>query len=379
MIINHMLDQDLYKISMQQFALHQFPNVEVEYEFKCRNEGIDLSKYYDTILENIVALENLELTPKEYSYLKTLPFLKEDYVDFLKMYRFNPKKHVTLYKDGNDILLKIKGPWVQTILYEVPMLAIINSVYFQNECPFNISLEKEGYKRLSDKIQIRGFKWADFGTRRRRSYYWHDKVLEASVKHPDFVGTSNIHFAMKYGIKPIGTMAHEVFMVMQALVRLADSQKHGLQKWADEYRGDLGIALTDTLGIDKFLKDFDRYFALLFDGVRQDSGDPKEWFDKIYNHYLSLNIDPSSKSAIFSDGLNFEKASELHDYVGGRMKDSYGIGTNLTNDLGPDPLQIVIKPTTVNGSPVAKISDSEGKIMCKDDDYISYLRKVICD
>jgi nicotinate phosphoribosyltransferase len=258
----------------------------------------------------------------------------------------------------------------------------VNEVYFMGECDSYKMATEIGETNLRHKInQIKGtgIKFADFGTRRAFCRNWHEFVIQKLIESgiDEFIGTSNVLYSMKYGIKAIGTMAHEVFQVCQALTRLEDSQQFALQKWADEYRGELGIALTDTLGIDKFIKDFDRYFALLFDGVRQDSGSPELWFDKMLKHYMDMGINTLTKTAIFSDGLTFDRMLEIDKYVDARMNTAYGIGTNLTNDVGYEPLQIVMKVVEANRQPVAKLSDSKGKEMCEDEDYVSYLRKVI--
>jgi len=232
---------------------------------------------------------------------------------------------------------------------------------------------------------MKGVSFADFGTRRAFSPEWHARVIKLLTQpeiFPGFIGTSNVLFAKEYGLKPIGTMAHEVFQVCQALTKPEWSQRYALQTWADEYRGDLGIALSDTLGLQKFLKDFDMYFAKLFDGVRQDSGSPTDWVEKVIRHYEDMGIDPTTKSAVFSDGLDFKNVAKIHTYVRGRIKDAYGVGTHLTNNLGPEPIQIVMKVIEAgrdpeNLQPVAKLSDSTGKEMSRDKDYVDYLKKVI--
>ena len=282
-----------------------------------------------------------------------------------------------------ELTIEIEGPWLQTILYEIYILKIVNQLYFLWTHGFSEDDIAEGRSRLHQKVTYLknlGVLWADFGTRRAYHGGWHYRVLReiTEIYHPSgFVGTSNVMLADKFHCKPIGTMAHEIFQVCQALGRPQDSQKLAMQMWADEYRGDLGIALSDTLGIDKFLRDFDMYFAKLFDGVRHDSGDPLEFADKVIAHYEKMGIDPKTKTAVFSDGLTVSKVDQIERHVDGRMKTSYGIGTNLTNDLGPEPLQIVMKVVEANGQPVAKISDSPGKGMCEDPEYEAYLRKCI--
>lgn len=388
MIIQSLLDTDLYKFTMQQVVMHQFPHAhDVEFHFKCRTVGVDLTPFISEINEEIDHLCSLRFTEEEISYLRTLHYLKSDYIDFLEMFqlkkRFVEVKKVSL----TEIDIVIRGPWVHTILFEVPVLAIVNEVYFRNMCKDGMpNAWREGMNRLIQKVSIietlpqkNEFHFSDFGTRRRFSYKWHEKVVETLKNtHPiNFTGTSNVYFARKYKLTPIGTMAHEYLQACQALgPRLRDSQKFAFQKWVDEYRGDLGIALTDVVGMDAFLQDFDSYFCKLFDGVRHDSGDPFEWAEKMLAHYRRNKINPKDKSFVFSDSLDFDKASKLFMEYKDQAKVFFGIGTNLTNDVGLKPINIVIKMTECNGSPVAKLSDSPGKTMCKNDAYLAYLKQI---
>jgi len=282
-----------------------------------------------------------------------------------------------------EIDIAIDGPWLHTILFEVPLLAIVSEVYFRNtqQRP-NFT---EGRRRLQTKIeQINSvpdpqFRVADYGTRRRFSHAWQDEVVHSLRDGigTKFVGTSNVHFAFKHELTPLGTMAHEYLQACQAVgPRLRDSQVFAFNTWAREYRGDLGIALSDVCGMDAFLRDFDLFFCKLFDGVRHDSGDPFEWGEKLIAHYRKMRIDPRTKVAVFSDSLSVPLAIELFEYFKGRIQTAFGIGTNLTNDLGHEPIQIVVKMTRCNGQPVAKISDEPSKAMDYDPSYVAYLRKV---
>lgn len=278
---------------------------------------------------------------------------------------------------------------VQAMMFEIFVLAIVNELYFRRIRSDAVLLE--GERRLQAKMLLLKqyqqqqnpndppFLVSDFGTRRRYSYEWQKHVIaEFHQAAPHiFRGTSNVLIAKELGITPIGTMAHEFLQAFQALdVRLRDFQKAALETWVQEYRGDLGIALTDVVGMDAFLRDFDLYFAKLFDGLRHDSGDPYEWGDKAYAHYKKLKVDSKSKMLTFSDGLNLEKAWDLHHYFKDRFQVSFGIGTNLTNDMGQTPLNIVLKLVECNGQSVAKISDSPGKTMTDNDTFLAYLRQV---
>lgn len=380
-IIASLLDTDFYKFTMQQVVFKKFPDVEVEYTFKNRTEGIKLSfdQYAGEIAKEINELSELSFSNADLDYLRSLGFFSRGYLEYLKNFKFNVS-NVSLYRNEfDDLDIKIKGTWLNTILWEVPLLAIISQLYSEN------AKSKEncgiiGVERLNKKIESstlhNTLHFADFGTRRRYSRNWQDYVVKRLSKSlPGFVGTSNVYLAMTHHILAIGTMAHEHVEAMQQMpeCQLRDSQKYAFQIWADVYRGNLGIALSDTLGMKSFFKDFDMYFAKLFDGARHDSGSPDVWCDKLITHYVSMDIDPMTKTAVFSDGLTFPEMIRLHKKYSNKIKVSFGIGTNLTNDCGIKPLQIVIKMTRCNGRPVAKISDSPGKQMCEDEEYLKYL------
>ncbi len=383
MIIRSLLDTDLYKFTMMQAVLHQFPGALVEYRFKCRNPGLALAPLVDRVNAELDALCSLRFTEDELAYLRGLRYIKSDFVDFLALFHFN-RRHIVARANGDDLEIEIKGAWLHTILFEIPVLAIVNETYFrvtQPEPDFD-----EGRSRLTEKIRLvqaqspeLAFSFADYGTRRRFSHEWQREVLSA-VKQtlPDqFVGTSNVFFAKELGLLAVGTMAHEWLQAAQALgPRLRDSQRWSFQKWADEYRGDLGIALSDVAGLKAFMRDFDMYFCKLFDGARHDSGEPVAWGEAIISHYLANRVDPKTKTLVFSDGLSFPRAIELAKHFQGRARTAFGIGTNLTNDLGYTPLQIVLKMVKCNGQPVAKLSDTPAKTMCDDASYLAYLKQV---
>jgi nicotinate phosphoribosyltransferase len=387
MIITSLLDTDLYKFTMMQAVLHQFPSAQVSYKFKCRNPGIELAPYVQEIRDEIRSLCSLHFQDAELSWLRSLRFIKSDFVDFLGLFRLNEKYIQVNALPNGEIDISIQGPWLHTILFEIPVLAIVNEVYFRNTHKVPDFLE--GRRRLDQKIEalhaerLSDLKIADYGTRRRFSKSWHEELLRVLISKlgtgssGQLAGTSNALFAMKLGLTPLGTMAHEYLQACQALgPRLRDSQVFGFETWAREYRGDLGIALSDVYGIEPFLRDFDMYFCKLFDGARHDSGDPFTWGERMIEHYRHNRVDPMTKTLIFSDGLTVEKTIALYQQFRGRCQLAFGIGTNLTNDLGYEPLQIVIKMTQCNGQPVAKLSDSPGKGMCDDEKYLAYLRQV---
>lgn len=386
MIITSLLDTDLYKFTMMQVVLHHFPGAQVEYRFKCRTPAIDLVPCIGEIREEISALAELRFREKELAYLRSLRFVKSDFVDFLGLFHMN-EKYITVDPSPGlpgEIDIIVRGPWLHTILFEIPVLAIVNEIYFRRSQ--RTPDYAEGRNRLIEKISLitddavlADCRIADYGTRRRFSRIWHEEVIltlkERLGRH--FAGTSNVWLAQRNGLIPLGTMAHEYLQACQALgPRLRDSQTFGFEMWAKEYRGDLGIALSDVYGFDAFLRDFDMYFCKLFDGVRHDSGDPFDWAERMIQQYESNRVDPRTKTLIFSDSLDIPKVVELYTRFHTRVRLAFGVGTNLTNDLGYQPMQIVMKMVRCNGQPVAKLSDTPAKNMCDDEAYLAYLRQV---
>ena len=391
-IITSLLDNDLYKFTMLQAMLHQFPQTHGVYRFRCRNNKdavypladikADLEAQLDSLCE-------LRFSQDELDYLRGLRFMRSDFVDYLELFKLKRRFITVSTDDEGRLCIDIEGPMIQAMFFEIFVLAIVNELYFS--ALTSPSVIAEGQRRLDEKVALLHryaeqqavdkppFIVADFGTRRRFSKAWQAHVVE-TLHHaePKIVGgTSNVYLAKKFNMTPIGTMAHEFMQAFQALdVRLRDSQKAALEAWVHEYRGDLGIALTDVVGMEAFLRDFDLYFAKLFDGLRHDSGDPYIWGNKAVAHYQKLKIDPKTKVLSFSDGLDLPKAWELHQYFHDRIKTNFGIGTNLTNDMGLTPLNIVLKLVECNGQPVAKLSDSPGKTMIHNDTYLAYLRQV---
>jgi nicotinate phosphoribosyltransferase len=385
MLIQSLLDTDLYKFTMMQVVLHHFPGAQVEYRFRCRTPGVDLRPHLEEIKVELANLCELRFRDDELAYLRGLRFMKSDFVDFLALFHFNEKYLRAGYGEApGEIDITIRGPWLHTILYEIPVLAIVSEVYFRRTQP-RPNLE-EGRRRLQAKIDLvrtvepeLEFKISDYGTRRRFSLAWQEEVLRTFKREVpgNFAGTSNVWFAMRNNLTPLGTMAHEYMQACQALgPRLRDSQVFAFDKWAQEYRGDLGIALSDTYGFDAFLRDFDMYFCKLFDGTRHDSGDPFDWGERMIAHYRRNRVDPHTKTLIFSDQLSFPLAIEIARRFHGRARTAFGIGTNLTNDLGYEAINIVLKMTECNGQPVAKVSDAPGKTVSKDPGYLAYLRQV---
>ncbi|MDR0664224.1 MAG: nicotinate phosphoribosyltransferase [Helicobacteraceae bacterium] len=386
-IIKSLLDQDLYKITMQRVYFHRFSNATARYEFRCRDESVVFTEaMFAEIDAEIKALDNLKFEKEEIDYIGDLYYMKEarGYLEFLRLFRLNSEYIRADLREGK-LSIVAEGPIWLASMYEIFVLAIVSEVYFKRAALGDLAVGRARLDAKIDAIKQRDipFKFSDFGTRRRYSLAWMDEVIAALAKNFDgavFTGTSNLYFAKKYNLIPMGTLAHEYLCLGQALdvVTIANSQRFMLQTWADEYRGDLGIALSDNLGSDYFFQhDFDKYFSLLFSGVRQDSGDPIEWGRKTLEHYEKYRIDPRSKTLVFSDALDFPRAFAINREFYDKANVAFGIGTNLTNDMGVKPLNIVFKMVSANGRPVAKLSDSPTKLMCEDQGYVEYLKSVI--
>lgn len=386
-IVTSLLDTDLYKFNMNQVIFHKHNNLMGTYVFKCRNEGIVFtSDMVDEISEQIDALCKLKFRKDELEYLRSIRFLKEDYVEFLRLWR-PMRDYVNLaLRPNGELDLTVTGPLFAAMQFEIYLLEIVNEVYFRSRYDYE-ELRKGARERLEEKIArfndgTYTFRFAEFGCRRRLSLEWEDEMVGTMLKkcvNRNLIGTSNVYLAKKYHIKPIGTYAHEFVQMYQGIptIPLAYTNASALRDWYDEYKGDNGTALTDTLTTDLFLLDFDRSMCNNFTGVRHDSGDPYAWGEKILNHYRSFGINPKEKTLLFSDSLNCEKAEKLYRRFKDEAKVSFGIGTHFSNDTGVPALNIVIKLQYVNGVPVAKLSDAEGKMMCQDPEYADYLHRAV--
>ena len=387
-VIHSLLDTDLYKFTMWQTMLHRHPQTQAEYTFVCRNEpAYPLAELADEVNAQLDHLCSLKFCPAELAYLGSWRFMKSDFIDFLRIFHFQ-REFITACAVGDKLEIIASGPQVHVMAFEIYVLAIVNELYFRRFDP--TTALQEGRRRLAAKIEHlrefaqqpplrHPFEFFDFGVRRRFSGGWQREVVATFKREvPQFFkGCSNVLYARDLDLVPIGTMAHEYLQTYQTLgVRLRDFQRAALEDWVQEYRGDLGTALTDVVGMDAFLGDFDLYFAKLFDGLRHDSGDPVVWGEKALAHYEKLRIDAHTKRLVFSDGLDFDKSIELYKHFADRTQLGFGIGTNLTNDVGLRTLHIVMKLTRANRQPVAKLSDSPGKLLCDDDTFLAYLRQV---
>ncbi|MBO5736008.1 MAG: nicotinate phosphoribosyltransferase [Clostridia bacterium] len=384
-IITSLLDIDLYKFNMDQVIFHKHTDLCGEYYFKCRNQGIVFTEeMVEEINAQIDHLCKLRFKKDELEYLRSIRFLKNDYVEFLRLW--HPlRDYVTVSRsEEGELSIVVNGPLFSAMQFEIYLLEIVNEVYFRMAYDYE-ALRKSAEEKLSRKIKDfndgkYSFKFAEFGCRRRLSREWQDVVVQRFCNETkNCVGTSNVYLAMKHGVTPIGTYAHEFVQMYQGIdsIPLAYTNHYAMKDWYDEYQGDNGTALTDTITTNLFLLDFNRAMVNNYTGVRHDSGDPFEWGEKIIAHYKKYGVDPKTKLLLFSDSLDFDRAQALYDHFKDKAKVSFGIGTFCSNDTGVDPLNIVIKLQYVNGRPVAKLSDVHGKEMCRDKDYLTYLRSSV--
>ncbi len=380
-IVVSLLDTDLYKFNMDQVIFHKHTDLCGQYYFKCRNKDVVFTReMFEEINAQVDHLCSLNFTKAELDYLRSIRFIKDDYVEFLRLWRpIRDYVNVSLSDEG-ELEIVVDGPLFSAMQFEIFLLEIVNEVYFRLSYDYG-ELLKSAETKLDEKIEALNsgkyaFKFAEFGCRRRLSREWQDTVVRRLAReNKSCVGTSNVYLAMKYNLTPIGTYAHEFVQMYQGIdeIPLAFTNHYAMEDWYSEYQGDNGTALSDTITTDLFLLDFNRSMVNNYSGVRHDSGDPFEWGEKIIRHYESFGVDPKSKLLLFSDSLDFDKAQSLFEHFKDRAKVSFGI----TNDTDKDALNIVIKLQYVNGRPVAKLSDTPGKAMCRDESYLEYLKRSV--
>ena len=384
-IVVSLLDTDLYKFNMNQVIFHKHTDLCGEYYFKCRTKNVVFTEEMaEEINAQIDHLCTLQFTENELNYLRSIRFIKNDYVEFLRLW--HPiRAYVKAERTENgELNIVVSGPLFSAMQFEIYLLEIVNEVYFRMTFDYDALLQS-AKERLDAKIEAfqngkYTFRFAEFGCRRRLSREWEDVVVRRLAQETkNCVGTSNVYLAMKYNLTPIGTYAHEFVQMYQGIdtIPLAYTNHYAMQDWYDEYQGDNGTALTDTVTTDLFLLDFNRSMVNNYTGVRHDSGDPYEWGEKIIAHYKKYGVDPKTKLLLFSDSLDFDKAQALYDYFRDKTQVSFGIGTFCSNDTCEEALNIVIKLQYVNGRPVAKLSDCIGKAMCRDEAYLDYLKKSV--
>ena len=382
-ILRTLLDTDAYKLHMQQAVFHQYHDVHVSAEFRCRGDDL-LGIYADAIRAQVDAMQHLRLEDDEYQWLSNLPFFRADYLDWLRTFRYDPSQ-VVITNDQGKLSIRLAGPWREVIMWEVPLLAAISEVVHRYRSPdagvsealATLEAKLADFSEMTAGLDMSRFRLMDFGTRRRFSRDVQQAIVERLQQEPWFVGTSNYDLARRLNLTPMGTQAHEWFQAHQQISpELATSQRAALAAWLTEYPDQLGIALTDCITMDAFLRDFGPEFATRYQGLRHDSGDPVEWGEKAIAHYQKLGIDPLSKVLVFSDNLDLKKALDLYRHFSARVNLSFGIGTRLTCDIPQvKPLNIVIKLVECNGKPVAKLSDSPGKTICHDKAFVRALRE----
>ena len=392
-IINSLLETDLYKFSMGQAIYHQFPSYKTTWTFKCRNKDVKFTpEMVEEITNQIKAYCDLRFTEDELAYLDKIKWFKGSYIDFLRLWRPRFEDFEISTDAECGLSIETKGTWLNTSMYEIPTLAIVNEVYFRMQYNYD-ELITQFKRKLDEKFDwLKTNKYyvgtfSEFGLRRRLSAEAQELAVEKFSHLNDtmhsasrFIGTSNVYLAKKFGVIPVGTMAHEWIMCVgqgDHKHNPAYSNYYALRAWVNEYGVLNGTALTDAITTDCFLKDFDLTYSTLFSGVRHDSGDPIEWGEKMIKHYESLGIDPKTKTLLFSDSLNFERADNIFRHFNGRTKVAFGIGTYIANDTDVPALNIVMKTTACNGQDVAKISDTPGKGMCKNPEYVDYLQRAI--
>ena len=384
-IVVSLLDTDLYKFNMDQVIFHKHTDLSGEYYFRCRNEGVVFTpEMFAEINAQIDHLCSLTFQMDELEYLRSIRFIKNDYVEFLRLWRPIRDYVETSLSEEGELSIVVRGPLFSAMQFEIYLLEIVNEVYFRMKYDYE-ALRASAMERLDRKIEAfrsgkYTFKFAEFGCRRRLSREWEDVVVRRlATETENCVGTSNVYLARKYNLTPIGTYAHEFVQMYQGIdsIPLAYTNHYALEDWYNEYRGDNGTALTDTITTDLLLKDFNRAMANNSNGVRHDSGDPYAWGERMIEHYKKYGVDPRSKQLLFSDSLDFDRAQALYEHFKDRVKVSFGIGTFCSNDTMEEPLNIVIKLQTVNGMAVAKLSDSQGKAMCRDEEYLEYLKRSV--
>jgi nicotinate phosphoribosyltransferase len=360
-MIRSILDQDLYTCTVGQAIVELYPNTPVKYRFTNRNPLGDMDEnFHSRLREKFDALADLRLQDDEVDYLGSLAYMNPQYIAWLKNFRFKPWLIHTKIVDGN-LEMEFDGLWEELVYYEVPGLALVSETYFE-------TIDKHSFLDdyrlgLKEKGKIlKGLRFSDFGTRRRRNFEIQDLVVDVLKDVDGFQGTSNVYLAKKHGIKPIGTMSHQWIMGVSVMEGLRHANRYALRAWNNVYKGRLGIALTDTYGTEAFWADFDPELSRLYDGVRQDSGNPYDFTNRAIQHYKSVGVFPLRKDVVYSDGLTAIKSRELANCFGNEVGQMFGIGTHLTNDVpGSKALNIVIKLRQCHGVEVVKLGDGEGK------------------
>lgn len=368
-LITSLLWTDLYKITMGQAVFRNYHDILARYDFINRGHTQFPKDFAERLRNQVNGMADIKLKNDEFYYLKKkCTYLNPLFLDWFRNFRFNPAE-VKIDQEGGDLNIKIEGPWHRTIYWEVPLMTTISQLYFQETGQIPDGEYKSRVLEKGKLMKEVGAKLVDFGTRRAFSTKVHEEVLSCLIQSAGMlekggvmVGTSNVSLAKKFDIRPVGTYAHEWVMGHAALMGSRMANTKAMEVWLKEFNGKLAVALSDTYTTKVFLESFNLSFARSYDGVRQDSGDPVEFAKLMIDHYKKLGIDPMEKAIVFSDGLDIPSALEIHQFCKGKIRDLYGIGTNLTNDVGVVPLNMVIKLFGIGyqdgfWTPVAKLSD----------------------
>ncbi len=372
MVIKTILDTDLYKFTTSYAYIKLFPYAIGTFTFTDRDETEYTEGFLAALKSEIDNLNMVALTPGELTYMAThCRFVPRVYWEWLSSFRFDPDKIKVNLDEQKHLHIEVTDFLYKATLYEVPLLAIVSEI--KNQFLNRIPDEQQLLDRLSEKVNLSNmhhFPFSEFGTRRRFSFDVQETVVSYLRKHAAYcTGTSNCHLAMKYAMRPMGTHPHEWFMFHGAQYGYKSANYMALENWVNVYDGDLGTALADTYTSDSFLNNFSRKQAKLFDGVRCDSGDEYNFVDRLIARYQELGVDPSTKTIIFSNALDFKKALSIYTYCQGKIRCSFGIGTNLTNDTGYSPSNIVMKLSRCKMNnhqewrECVKLSDDLGKHM----------------
>ena len=375
MIIHYFTDNDLYKFTTMNAIQKLYPEALARYRFINRGETPFPEGFDRKLTAEVNHMASVFLSREEEEFMRRrCYYLDPVFFDLLKGYRYNPEE-VTIRQEGSNLEVEIEGPWYRTVLWEVPLLAMISELYYTMTGKHPEGIEEKARVKAEELKKLEA-DFSEFGTRRRFSFEVQDRVVQTLIAHAGryFLGTSNVYFAMKHNLTPMGTHPHEWFMYHAAHFGYRMANTIALEKWVDVYQGSLGIALSDTFTSEAFFRSFTLKHAKLFDGVRWDSGDPIEFTEKTIRFYEQNRIDPRSKTIVYSDALNLEEVRRIKQHVNGRIHDAYGIGTFLTNDVGVSPLNIVIKMTAAKPHPrfgwvkTVKLSDVPGKHTGEEED-----------
>lgn len=387
MVINSILENDLYKFSMSYYYQVHYPNAWGVFTFHDRNNTEYAEEFVCALKAELAHLATLALQPSEFEWAtRSIHYIPQCFWEWLRGFRFEPEKIDVWLDDEHHLHIEVADAMYKVTFYEIPILAIVSELYHRHigdGYQTRTEIAEAMRPRMEQKVAIasaHNLYFADFGMRRRFNALAEEVVVEYMKEHcPIFAGTSTVALAMRYNIRPIGTMAHECFMFQAAVHSPKEANYEVMEQWVDVYDGNLGTVLTDTYTVDTFLRNFSMKLAKLYDGVRHDSGDPKVFGDKIIRKYESYGIDPLSKTIVFSDGLDFATAADIKEYFAGRIKVTFGIGTNLTCDLpGVRPMNIVmkLKECRINArQPIygcVKLSDVPGKAIGTPADIANY-------